>query len=121
MKFRIKKSLEIDKLKDHVPAAYKGLAEALSRKVNGTVTLITFPHHRNDVVKGSLVEKAISKLEMPLIHKLVVVGGCFSSEALEKLKNLDVYYLNLSEFHWTDESHIKIKAGSPKYEESTDS
>ena len=116
MKFRITNSVEIDRLKDCVPNAYKGLAESLSRKLKGQVTLITFPHNRKDVVKGALVEKAIAKLDLNVIGKLVVLGGCFSSEALEKLKEFDVHYLNLSEFHWTDESHIKIKAGSPKYE-----
>ena len=116
MKFRIKNSIEIDCLTGHVPTSYKGLAGQLSKKTHGLVTLITFPHNRKDVVKGSLVEKALNKLNLPQGQSLVVLGGCFSSEALEKLKGLNPYYLNLSEFHWTDQGHIEIKAGSPKYD-----
>ncbi len=121
MKFHIRYSVEIDRLDKYVPTSYKGLANSFSRKIHGHVTLITFPPDRKDLVKGAIVEKALTKLDLPEDQILVVLGGCFSSEAIEKLKGLNVHYLNLSEFHWTDESYIKISGGSPKYEQPKDS
>ena len=116
MKFHIRYSVEIDSLEKYVPTSYKGLANSLSKKIHSKVTLITFPHDRKNLVKGALVEKALIKLELPENQNLVVLGGCFSSEAIELLSDLNVFYLNLSEFHWTDESYMNISGGRPKYE-----
>ena len=74
-------------------------------------TLITFPHNRKDVIKSNLTEKALKKFGEPSQDTLIVVGGCFSLESVEKLKKYNAVFLALSEFSWTDERYTLIKAG----------
>ncbi len=115
MKFRITKSLESHLVKTRVPTIYKELAENCESQLKKTCTLVVFPHDRKSVVKSTLVEKAIKKLGDEINDSLVVVGGCFSSEAIALLKSRNAIFLSLSEFPWTDSSHNRIHSGKPKY------
>ena len=114
MKFRIQHKLEISRLKEIVPTAYRELASALEPTIEGPVTLITFPHDRRDVVKSSLVVKALKKLNPDTGGNLVALGGCFSLESVELLQNVNALLLCLSEFNWSDERHTAIKSGEAK-------
>jgi len=114
MKFRILNDIEKSKLKWLVPTAYKGLATALESTLVSPLTLITFPHDKNNVVKSSLVCKVLSNIDQAKITSLVVVGGCFSLESVELLNQSNAYVLNLSEFDWSDARHSEVRSGEPK-------
>lgn len=114
MKFRIHKDIAKFKLKDLVPTAYRGLAEGLDGVIEGEVTLVIFPHNRKDVVKSSVVQKALAKIRIDTVNNLVVVGGCFSLESVDILKKHEAHFLSLSEFPWTDSRYSEIKQGKPK-------
>jgi hypothetical protein len=111
MKFRIDKNIDSNQIEERVPTEYKSLAEASKGVISGNCVLITFPHNRKDVVKSSLVAKALKKLDDFSFETLVVVGGCFSVEAVELLKPYETIFLSLSEFPWTDARHTAIKSG----------
>ncbi|MBE0421658.1 hypothetical protein EI165_16290 [Pseudoalteromonas nigrifaciens] len=114
MKFRIIRSIEAHIIKDRVPTEYKSLAAACESQFSEKCTLITFPHNRKDVIKSNLTEKALKKFGEPSQDTLIVVGGCFSLESVEKLKKYNAVFLALSEFSWTDERHTLIKSGEPR-------
>ena len=114
MKFRIIRSIEAHIIKDRVPTEYKSLAVACESQFSEKCTLITFPHNRKDVIKSNLTEKALKKFGEPSQDTLIVVGGCFSLESVEKLKKYNAVFLALSEFSWTDERHTLIKSGEPR-------
>jgi len=97
MKFHILKNLEAHLIKDRVPTKYKNLAVSCESQFGDSCTLITFPHDNRDVVKGSLVEKALKRLGKLTDAQLVVVGGCFSIEATHILNSKNALFLSLSE------------------------
>jgi len=113
MKLRIQNNVKISKLKDLVPTAYRELAKALEVSVAGNVTLVVFPHNRKDLVKRSMVMKALGKIG-EIKEELVVVGGSFSNESIEILLQHQSHVLNLSEFPWSEERYNEIKSGAPK-------
>jgi hypothetical protein len=55
------------------------------------------------VVESALAEVADSA------EPLVAVGGCFTVEGLEMLRERHAVTLQLSEFHWTDDSFKTIR------------
>lgn len=73
MKFRIDRNVKSRLIKERVPTEYKSLAVASEVELPDVCTLITFPHNRKDVVKSSLVEKALKKINEGSNEKLVVV------------------------------------------------
>lgn len=97
MKFRILKHLDSYLIKERVPTKYKNLAVSCESQLSDKCTLITFPHDKRDVVKGSLVEKALRRLGKLTDSELVVVGGCFSIEATNILNSKNAIFLSLSE------------------------
>ena len=113
MKYRILKGLESHLVKERVPTEYKNLAVSCESQLGELCTLIIFPHNRKDIVKSSLVEKAINKLGDLTDASLVVVGGCFSSESVDILNFKNAIFLSLSEFYWTDAASNKLQ-GEPK-------
>ena len=112
MKPRIQNNVDINKLKELVPTAYRELAKALEVSVAGSVTLIIFPHNRKDLVKRSMVKKTLDRLG-EVNEELVVVGGNFSNESIEVLLKYKSHVLNLSEYPWSEESYNEIKSGVP--------
>jgi hypothetical protein len=114
MKYRITKSLESHLIKERVPTEYKSLAVSCESQLGEFCTLIIFPHNRKDIVKSSIVDKALNKLGELTDSNLVVVGGCFSAEAVEILNLKNAIFLSLSEFYWTD-SASNNSQGQPKY------
>jgi len=114
MKYKIHNNLETKKLKDIVPTAYRDLEKMLEPKLEGMVTLIVFPHNRNDVVKSTLVNKALNKINLDAVDNLVALGGCFTKESVAILKSCGAMFLNLSEFNWTDERYNTVHSGEPK-------
>ncbi|XQF90627.1 hypothetical protein ACOBV8_03780 [Pseudoalteromonas espejiana] len=93
MKFRIIRSIEAHIVRDRVPTEYKSLAAAYESQFSEKCTLITFPHNRKDVIKSNLTEKALKKFGEPSKDTLIVVGGCFSLESVEKLKSTMPFFL----------------------------
>jgi len=114
MKFCIFRSIEAHIVRDRVPTEYKSLAATCESQFSEKCTLITFPHNRKDVIKSNLTEKALKNFGELSQDTLIVVGGCFSLESVEKLKKYNAVFLALSEFSWTDERHTLIKAGEPR-------
>ncbi|GAC31632.1 hypothetical protein [Paraglaciecola polaris] len=110
MKFHIQKHLESFLVKERVPTEYKKLAMSCESQLEDTCTLITFPHDRKNMVKSALVHKALTKLGELEDQSLVVIGGCFTSESVELLNEVDAVILSLSEGHWTDTSRGHIRA-----------
>jgi hypothetical protein len=115
MKFHILRNLESHLVKERVPTEYKSLALSCESQLGESCTLITFPHDRKDVVKSSLVEKALKKLGDLSDSSLVVVGGCFSVEAVEILNLKNAVFLSLSEYQWTDSRYNETHSGRPKH------
>ena len=113
MKYRILKGLESHLVKERVPTEYKNLAVSCESQLGELCTLIIFPHNRKDIVKSSLVEKALNKLGDLTDASLVVVGGCFSSESVDILNFKNAIFLSLSEFYWTAAASNKLQ-GEPK-------
>lgn len=97
MKFHILKNIDAHLIKERVPTQYKNLAVSCESQFGDSCTLITFPHDNRDVVKRSLVEKALKCLGRPIDPHLVVVGGCFSIEATNILNAENAVFLSLSE------------------------
>ena len=105
MRFRILKDIDSHLIKERVPTKYKRLAVSCESQLSDTCTLITFPHDSRDVVKSSLVEKALKCIGQLTDPQLVVVGGCFSIEATNILKSKNAIFLSLSEQYRTDSYH----------------
>ncbi|MAD18043.1 MAG: hypothetical protein CL579_18585 [Alteromonadaceae bacterium] len=110
MKFHIQKHLESYLVKERVPTEYRKLALGCESHLEDSCTLITFPHDRKNMVKSSLVQKALTKLGELEDQSLVVLGGCFTAESVELLNEVDAVILSLSEGHWTDTSKGHIRA-----------
>jgi hypothetical protein len=110
MKFHIQKHLESYLVKERVPTEYRKLALGCESHLEDSCTLITFPHDRKNMVKSSLVQKALTKLGELEDQSLVVIGGCFTAESVELLNEVDAVILSLSEGHWTDTSKGHIRA-----------
>ena len=71
-------------------------------------TLVVFRHNREDVILSPTVRTALAELpEMP--GTVVVIGGCFTAEALEILAAMRAIVLQLRDFHWTDESYKRLR------------
>jgi hypothetical protein len=102
MKFHILRNVVSHLIKERVPTKYKNLAAGCESQFSDTCTLITFPHNNRDVVKSSLVEKALKCLGKMSDPQLVVVGGCFSIEATNILNSKNALFLSLSEKYRTD-------------------
>lgn len=102
MKFHIQKNLDSLLVKERVPTEYKKLALSCESQLEETSTLVTFPHDRKNVVKSSLVQKALNKLGTISDPSLVVIGGCFTAESIALLNELDAVILSLSEGHRSD-------------------
>ena len=102
MKFHIQKNLDSLLVKERVPTEYKKLAMSCESHLEDTSTLITFPHDRKNVVKSSLVQKALNKLGELSDPSLVVIGGCFTAESIALLKKVDAVILSLFEGHRAD-------------------
>lgn len=109
MKFIILKNLEAYLVKERVPTEYKSLALSCESQLGELTTLIIFPHNKKDIVKSSLVKKALNKLGELTDHSLVVVGGCFSAESVDLLHQQNAIFLSLSEIHWTDSGSSKLQ------------
>lgn len=107
----IKNDIEIDKVKDIVPRSYREIASSLETSIHGSVTLVMFPHGRGSAVKSALVGKALKKIDLDMVETLVVLGRCFTEEAIELLKPYKTFYLIQSEFNWTDSSVSSIDGG----------
>ena len=110
MKFHIQKHLESYLVKERVPTEYRKLALGCESHLEDSCTLIAFPHDRKNMVKSSLVQKALTKLGELEDQSLVVIGGCFTAESVELLNEVDAVILSLSEGHWTDTSKGHIRA-----------
>jgi hypothetical protein len=102
MKFRIVRNIDFDLIKEIVPTKYKSLAVSCESQFSNICTLIIFPHDNRDVVKSSLVEKALKCIEKLTEPQLVVVGGCFSIEATNILKSQNTIFISLSEQYRID-------------------
>lgn len=102
MKFHIQKHLDSFLVKERVPTEYKKLAMSCESQLEDTCTMITFPHDRKNVVKSSLVQKALTKLGELSDQSLVVIGGCFTAESVALLNEVDAVILSLSEGHRSD-------------------
>ncbi|MFQ3219977.1 MAG: hypothetical protein ACI8R9_000943 [Paraglaciecola sp.] len=102
MKFHIQKHLDSFLVKERVPTEYKKLAMSCESQLDDTCTLITFPHDRKNLVKSSLVHKALSKLGEVSDASLVVIGGCFTAESIALLNEVDAVILSLFEGHRSD-------------------
>jgi hypothetical protein len=102
MKFCISRNIDSHLIKERVPTKYKNLAASCESQLRGACTLITFPHEDRDVVKSSLVGKALKSLGTLTDPQLVVVGGCFSVEAAKILNSNNVIFLSLSDKYRTD-------------------
>lgn len=105
MRFHILRNIDSHLIKERVPTKYKSLAASCESQFGNTCTLITFPHDNRDVVKSSLVEKALKCIGKLTDPQLVVVGGCFSIEATNILKSKNTIFLSLSEKYRTDSYH----------------
>lgn len=102
MKFRILRNIASYLVKERVPTKYRNLTASCESQLGDSCTLITFPHDDKDVVKSGLVEKALKCLGELTDPQLVVVGGCFSVEAVNLLNSKKAIFLSLSEKHRTE-------------------
>lgn len=115
MKFHILKNLESHLIKERVPTKYKDIAASCESQFGDTCTLITFPHDNRGVVKSGLVEKALKSLGKLTDSQLIVVGGCFSIEAIKILNSKNVISLSLSEKYRTDSYHNDIYSANVEH------
>jgi hypothetical protein len=102
MKFRILRNLDAHLIKERVPTQYKNLAVSCESELRSKCTLITFPHDNRDVVRSGLVGKALKCLGTLTDPQLVVLGGCFSIEAINILHAKKAIFLSLSDRYRTD-------------------
>lgn len=106
MKHTLQRGLTADALRASVPPRYRPLLpDALS---DPPYSLLLFRNDRNDVVLSRAVEAALADAASES-GTLVAVGGCFTVEGLELLRGRRAVVLQLSEFHWTDESYRTIR------------
>ena len=109
MKHKIQRGLSAEALRASVPARYRPqLPEILPEP---PYTLLLFRNDRNDVVMSRAVEAALEDL-VGEAERLVAVGGCFTAEGQELLLSRRATVLQLSEFHWTDDSYRAIRERS---------
>lgn len=106
MKHTVQRGLSADALRATVPPRYRPLlSNALP---DPPYTLLLFRNDRNDVVLSRAVGAALADVAGEP-EALVAVGGCFTAEGLELLRARQASVLQLSEFHWTDESYRAIR------------
>lgn len=102
MKFQIISNLEPLNLLNRVPRAYRDLISI--RQINEPVDLLVFPYDCKAVICSKDILKISDKLASAE-NKMVGIGGCFTIEALNLLKNYNVEIFALSDFPLTDRSH----------------
>jgi hypothetical protein len=115
MKFRILRNLASHLVKERVPTKYIDLAVTCESQIVDTCTLIIFPHDNRNVVKSSLVEKALKSLGELFDPQLVVVGGCFSVEATNLLISKNALFISLFEHHRTDSYQNELHSEHARY------
>jgi hypothetical protein len=106
VKHTIKRGLSPEGLRASTPARYRPLLPA--ELPEPQYTLLLFRLARNDVVLSRVVQSALAEVA-DVAGPLVAVGGCFTAEGLELLRARQATVLELSEFHWTDESYRTVR------------
>jgi hypothetical protein len=97
MIFQIVKNIDSHLIKERVPSKYKNIAVSCASQLGNTCTLIIFPHDNRGAMKSGLVKKALRCLGELTSPQLVVVGDCFSIEAIKILNSKNALVLSLSE------------------------
>jgi hypothetical protein len=64
---------------------------------------------QRDVVLSRVVESALRSFDVSGGETLVAVAGCFTAEGLELLRAMSAIILQMNEWHWTDESYLRIR------------
>lgn len=106
MKCITRRGLSCDSLVNALPRAYRDLLP--SRLPGDDITLLLFPHDREDVVLSRAVRSALDDLRDGG-QAIVAVAGCFTTEAAQLLRAKHATILQLSSYEWTDESYLQTR------------
>ncbi len=106
MKHTAQQGLSAESLRASVPLRYRPLLPATLSDTR--YTLLLFRTDRNDVVLSRTVESAMADVA-DVAEPVIAVGGCFTTEGLELLRERGAMILQLSEYYWTDESYRAIR------------
>jgi hypothetical protein len=106
LKYKVQRGLSGATLRASVPARYRSrLPDELPEP---SYTLLLFRNDHNDVVLSRAVKSALDHVASEAAP-LLAVGGCFTAEGLALLRGRQATVLQLSDFHWTDDSYQAIR------------
>lgn len=104
MKAKIFKDISCEKFIKIAPKKYKHIISLIPD--TGLITAIFFGD--DEVILSGVIKKAIKHIDFKMETNIYAIGRCFTSEAISLLKDNNIEAITLSDFHWTDESYIKI-------------
>ena len=105
MKFIIKNNIKKENISKHVPKQY--LPVLPNDLLFKEVILIIFPCDKNEIITSKYIVKAINKINNNSMKK-IYLGGCFTIESKEIIKNYNDLYFALDYFEWTDKAYFNI-------------
>ena len=111
MKPDVRKRVRGDRLDAVLPPQFSSRLRAGVRSPDVAYTVLLFPHSPSDVVRSPPVVKALARL--PAGTPIVAVAGNFTAEARRALSERGAVVLTLGDFHWTDESYVRIREPRP--------
>jgi hypothetical protein len=104
VRFAITEQTTGKRLRRLLPPNYRGRVPAAVRD-EVSYSLILFPHDAEDVIRSSLVRKALARLVTLAPGGLVAVGANFTEEARQELARRGAVVVALGDFYWTDASY----------------
>jgi uncharacterized protein len=107
MKVKITRGVSVKKLDGILPPSYKRLLRMKDLK-NKSYTVMLFDLDKSHVTISATVSKAIERIA-EMGQSVLAIGGNFTYEAVNLLKENRVEILSLGDFGWSDASYNAIK------------
>jgi hypothetical protein len=117
MSIKIIKRIVTKDLLNFIPQRYKEEMQRVPIE-NKYVDLILSNLDKNDVITSRQADKIANKITPAEHTQVIILGGCFTVEALHTLKQKKIITVALSDFYWTDARYEYIKVSISKKNKS---
>ena len=107
MKCKIIKIDDPSKFANHIPDGFKPMVRFKDFGTN-PILLLSFPLDRRKVMHSHHIKQALTRLP-EADYEIVAIGGGFTLESIDLLKNAGAKVYSENDHFWTDSSHEKIK------------
>ena len=104
---KILKNVKHEELIKRLPKGYAGRLSNASQETKYMVLL--FGTERKDVNLSGHVRRGLRKVSLKRGQVLLAVGGAFTAEAKDVLREAGAEMVSLSDFDWTDDSYLSVR------------